>query len=83
MVKLPQNLRTFSLAGAQLRLYTGSYKGYLCSPTLALLVYNVFQVPAIDSRSPLGLKPEKIDQVVELKNVHFAYPARPDVPVRL
>ena len=51
-------------------------------PVLSLYVCNMYQVPAIDIRSPLGVKPDKIDQVVELKNVHFAYPARPDVPVR-
>lgn len=39
------------------------------------------QVPPIDSSSPDGLKPEKFDPVIELRNVSFTYPTRPDVQV--
>ena len=56
---------------------------FIISNNIAVLICTVYQVSDIDGRSPLGLKPENIDQVVELKNVHFSYPARPDVPVRL
>ena len=35
----------------------------------------------IDAQSDEGLKPEKTTGLVELKDVHFTYPARPDTQV--
>ena len=41
------------------------------------------QIPPIDSSSEEGrtLSPEEFTPVVELKNVDFTYPSRPDVQV--
>ncbi|KAF9544437.1 Multidrug resistance protein 1 [Mortierella hygrophila] len=47
--------------------------------------YHIFRtidrVPEIDSSSPDGLKPEKITGHIVVKDVDFAYPSRPDVPI--
>ena len=45
--------------------------------------YCGFQEPEIDSRSTEGLKPEKFDSDIVFDNVHFTYPARPDVQVNI
>ena len=37
--------------------------------------------PEIDSSSEQGMKLPKLDGHVELRNVHFSYPARSDVKV--
>ena len=37
--------------------------------------------PVIDSSSGFGLKPEGIHGSVELRNVSFTYPSRPEVEV--
>ncbi|KAF9242527.1 P-loop containing nucleoside triphosphate hydrolase protein [Melanogaster broomeanus] len=37
--------------------------------------------PSIDSSSPNGLKPEKVDGEITLEDVKFSYPSRPDVPI--
>jgi ATP-binding cassette subfamily B (MDR/TAP) protein 1 len=46
---------------------------------------GLFQVidrePLIDSLSEEGLRPDEISGTIELKNVHFSYPSRPNVPV--
>ena len=42
-----------------------------------------FQEPKIDSRSTEGLKPEKFESDIVFDDVHFAYPARPDVQVNI
>jgi len=39
------------------------------------------RVPPIDSSSALGLKPDRCDGTVELHDVHFHYPSRPEVPI--
>ena len=39
------------------------------------------QVPPIDSSSDKGRKPSKVQGNIELRNVKFRYPARPDVQV--
>ena len=39
------------------------------------------RVPEIDSSSPAGDKPEKVVGDIELKDVSFRYPSRPDVAV--
>ena len=43
----------------------------------------IFQKPLIDPTSEKGDKPNKFGGAVELRNVGFTYPTRPDVKVRL
>lgn len=47
--------------------------------------YALFQVidrvPEIDSSSGEGKRPDKCDGALELKDVYFEYPSRPDVPI--
>lgn len=46
-------------------------------------IYSVLdRVPAIDSLSKAGNRPELTGDL-ELKDVHFRYPARPDVKVHM
>jgi ATP-binding cassette subfamily B (MDR/TAP) protein 1 len=45
------------------------------------LIEIVLRSPAIDSEDPSGQKLENVQGKVELKNVHFTYPARPDAPI--
>lgn len=42
---------------------------------------HVLQIPAIDSSSDEGLQPSTLTGNIELKDVVFRYPSRPDVPV--
>lgn len=46
---------------------------------------KIFEVidrwPQIDVSSDKGEKIENLQGLVEFKNVHFLYPARPDIPV--
>ena len=47
------------------------------------VVYETIdRTPPIDSYSEEGQKLEKLDPTIELKNVDFTYPSRPDVQVR-
>ncbi|KAI5480306.1 ATP-binding cassette, subfamily B (MDR/TAP), member 1 [Pseudohyphozyma bogoriensis] len=39
------------------------------------------RVPVIDSASPAGVKPEKVEGVIQVENVDFLYPSRPGVQV--
>ncbi|KAG0004301.1 Multidrug resistance protein 1 [Entomortierella chlamydospora] len=47
--------------------------------------YNIFKtidrVPTIDSSNPGGAKPENIQGHIVVRDVDFAYPSRPDVPI--
>ncbi|ORX64531.1 P-loop containing nucleoside triphosphate hydrolase protein [Basidiobolus meristosporus CBS 931.73] len=47
--------------------------------------YTIFEtidrVPSIDSSNPNGEKPENIQGHIVLKDIDFAYPSRPDVPI--
>lgn len=48
----------------------------------ATAVYETIdRTPLIDSSSEEGLKPEKLVPTIELRNVDFTYPTRPDVQV--
>ena len=47
----------------------------------AKLFATIDRVPPIDSADPSGLAPEKVVGEVELKDVKFNYPTRPDVEV--
>jgi ATP-binding cassette subfamily B (MDR/TAP) protein 1 len=47
----------------------------------AKLFATIDRVPAIDSADPGGLKPEKVAGEIELKDVRFHYPTRPEVEV--
>ncbi|KAF8584127.1 P-loop containing nucleoside triphosphate hydrolase protein [Ramaria rubella] len=42
---------------------------------------TIDRVPHIDSASPEGLKPEHVEGRIELENVVFNYPSRPNVPI--
>jgi len=46
-----------------------------------LIFKTIDRVPEIDSSSPLGAKPENLTGHIVLKDIDFAYPARPDVPI--
>lgn len=48
----------------------------------AVTVYETInRIPPIDSHSDEGLKPEKLDPNIKLRNVDFTYPSRPDIQV--
>ncbi|KAF9242529.1 ste6-like protein [Melanogaster broomeanus] len=47
----------------------------------AKLFATIERIPSIDSSSPAGLKPEKVDGEITLEDVKFSYPSRPDVPI--
>ncbi len=48
----------------------------------ASTVYETIdRIPPIDSSSDEGAKPEKLTPTIELKDVDFTYPTRPDVQV--
>jgi ATP-binding cassette subfamily B (MDR/TAP) protein 1 len=47
----------------------------------AKLFETIDRVPDIDSSSPDGLKPEKVEGHITFENVAFNYPSRPSVPV--
>lgn len=54
----------------------------LTSVGAAVTVYETIdRIPPIDSQSDEGLKPEKLDPNIKLRNVDFTYPSRPDVQV--
>ena len=57
-----------------------SYRSLLCS-TVMILYSVVLQEPEIDSLSAEGLKPEKFESDIVFDNLHFSYPARPNVLV--
>jgi ATP-binding cassette, subfamily B (MDR/TAP), member 1 len=42
---------------------------------------TIDRVPTIDSSNEGGLRPEKVIGQIELENVDFNYPSRPDVPI--
>ena len=48
---------------------------------MCIFIYCGFQGPQIDSESTGGLKPEKFEGDIVFDNIHFRYPARPDVQV--
>jgi ATP-binding cassette, subfamily B (MDR/TAP), member 1 len=45
------------------------------------LFRTIDRVPAIDSLSTDGLRPAHCSGEIELRNIHFSYPSRPNVPV--
>ena len=45
------------------------------------LFATIDRIPAIDSANPNGAKPSDIKGDIEITNVNFAYPSRPNVPV--
>jgi len=47
----------------------------------AKIFATIDRVPPIDSADPSGLKPEKVVGEIELKDIKFSYPTRPDVEV--
>jgi len=47
----------------------------------AKLFATIDRVPSIDSASEGGLKPSKVVGEITFENIHFNYPARPDVQV--
>jgi len=66
----------------------GSAIPYLNSVSTAIGVarnlYGIIdRVPKIDSYSKKGLKPIKVTGRIEIRNVDFRYPSRPEVKVSL
>lgn len=64
----------------------GSALPYLNSVSTAIGVaenlYGIIdRVPKIDSYSENGLKPKKVIGKIEVKNVDFRYPSRPEIKV--
>ncbi|XP_033097909.1 ATP-dependent translocase ABCB1-like [Anneissia japonica] len=47
----------------------------------ALLIKLFNTVPSIDSYSNAGLKPAKMEGIIEYKGIHFTYPSRPDTKI--
>jgi len=47
----------------------------------AKIFATIDRVPPIDSADPSGAKPEKVVGEIELKDIKFSYPTRPDVEV--
>ena len=47
----------------------------------AKLYETIDRIPAIDSASPEGLKPEKVEGEIVLEDVKFSYPSRPTIQV--
>lgn len=47
----------------------------------AKLFSTIDRVPAIDSASPDGLRPEHVEGEISVEHVNFNYPSRPHVPV--
>ncbi|GAA6011881.1 hypothetical protein JCM10207_003417 [Rhodosporidiobolus poonsookiae] len=48
----------------------------------AVEIFNTIdRIPSIDSLAEEGLKPEKVEGLIELKDVQFIYPSRPSVHV--
>ena len=50
---------------------------------VCIIIYCGFQEPEIKSESTGGLKPEKFESDIVFDDIHFRYPARPDVQVRI
>lgn len=50
---------------------------------MVTLLTAAFQKPSIDSYSEAGLRPDSIRGDIEFRNIHFNYPSRADVKVRL
>jgi len=48
---------------------------------MAMLTPFALQEPSIDVSSPRGEKPDKIIGNIEFRNIHFRYPARPEIKV--
>ncbi|XP_061811583.1 ATP-dependent translocase ABCB1-like isoform X3 [Nerophis lumbriciformis] len=48
----------------------------------AYKVYNIIDnKPSIDSYSEHGYKPDRINGIIEFRNIHFNYPSRPEIKV--
>jgi ATP-binding cassette subfamily B (MDR/TAP) protein 1 len=47
----------------------------------AKLYQTIDRVPAIDTGSNEGEKPDTVEGRITFENVKFSYPARPDVPI--
>ncbi|KAG0064179.1 Multidrug resistance protein 1 [Linnemannia elongata] len=45
------------------------------------IFHTIDRVPDIDSFDPSGLKPENLQGHIVVKDVNFAYPSRPNVPI--
>ncbi|KZV69067.1 P-loop containing nucleoside triphosphate hydrolase protein [Peniophora sp. CONT] len=70
---------------------TGSISLVMLAPEMQAIVHargaaaklyaTIDRIPPIDSASDEGVKPDAVTGEIELCNVDFSYPARPDVPI--
>ncbi|PWA71493.1 AAA+ ATPase domain-containing protein [Artemisia annua] len=71
-----------NVGGRGLALSLSYFAQFAQGTVAASRVFEVIdRIPAIDPYSTSGRKPEIVQGKVELKNVTFAYPSRPSVPI--
>ncbi|XP_077124839.1 ATP-dependent translocase ABCB1-like isoform X2 [Ranitomeya variabilis] len=92
-VEEPENYRVSNVLTVFFSVFIASFASGLALPHInsiniargaAFEIYKIINKPRlIDSGSSEGYKPEKLIGDIEFKNIHFAYPSRPDVQVLL
>ncbi|XP_069585917.1 ATP-dependent translocase ABCB1-like isoform X3 [Ranitomeya imitator] len=92
-VEEPENYRVSNVLTVFFSVFIASFAAGLALPHInsinmargaAFEIYKIINKPRlIDSGSSEGYKPEKLIGDIEFKNIHFAYPSRPDVQVLL
>lgn len=85
------HIKSGTVMNVILSILIGAFSMAMMAPNMQALSYafaagaKVFEtidrVPPIDSSDPSGLRPESCAGHISFRDVDFAYPARPDVPV--
>ncbi|KZP07068.1 hypothetical protein FIBSPDRAFT_804345, partial [Athelia psychrophila] len=80
-----------SVVNVFLAILIGSFSLALLAPEMqavthargaaAKLYETIDRVPAIDSASEAGLKPDNVEGLIQFEGVSFTYPSRPTVPI--